>query len=79
MIKINYNFASIVLQCATNESEVCGANGLPITPSSIAMIGNFKSFIDSNINNNTFNCNYLTKYLDCIRNKKGIQIIIKLH
>lgn len=69
MISINYKLSVIVLECDSNESDVCGANGLPITPSSIAMFGNFKSFIDSNNNSNNC-CIYLTKYLDCIRNKK---------
>ncbi len=71
MIKINYKLASIQLQCATNESEICGSNGLPITPSSIAMVGNYKSFIDC-FNNESNHSLFLTQYLDCIRNKKGL-------
>lgn len=40
-----------------------GSNGLPATPNSISIIGNFKSKIER-IDNK-----YLVKYLDCYRNK----------
>ncbi|CAG2179284.1 unnamed protein product, partial [Oppiella nova] len=73
MIDVKYSLCSVVLQCAVNEGELCGANGLPVTPASIAMIGHFKAFIDSHhhFHDNPFN-QYLTQYLDCIRNKKGL-------
>ncbi|XP_054167454.1 TBC domain-containing protein kinase-like protein, partial [Oppia nitens] len=82
MIQVNYRFGSLVVQSAVHESEQCGANGLPVTPASIAMIGNFRSLVDGNnrlTRDTGLADKYMTRYLDCIRNKKERITIIFEH
>lgn len=67
-----HQLASWTLESSSNnQNDMFGANGLPLTPSSITMVGNFHSFVKS------FNASipltpYLTKYLDFVRNKNGM-------
>lgn len=65
ILDVDANFASITLKAGTRNSDNCGANGLPVTPSSISLIGNFKALIEP------VSHDYLVPYLDCFRNKHG--------
>ena len=66
-----YKLATFVLESNINQNDVFGTNGLPLTPSSINMIGNFYSFT-ATFNSSIPPCQYLTTYLDCIRSKNGM-------
>ena len=66
----NYQLATYILESSADQNDSFGINGLPLTPPSIKMVGNFRSFVDSNNSSNKI-CPYLTTYLDCIRNKNG--------
>ena len=57
------NFCLLTLSAGARCGENCGANGLPITPSSITLIGNFKAIAEPVEHEN------LVQYLDCFRNK----------
>ena len=69
----NYNLATYILESSIrgNQNDVFGTNGLPLTPPSIKMVGNFQSFVASS-NAANQSCPYLTTYLDCIRSKNGL-------
>lgn len=70
-LSFKYKLATLILESSeTNKNDVFGVNGLPITPASIAMVGNFNSFVRS-FNSSTQFCPYLIHYLDCIRSKNG--------
>ncbi|XP_074604757.1 TBC domain-containing protein kinase-like protein isoform X2 [Brevipalpus obovatus] len=60
---IKYNFAKITLSAGNNCGDDCGSNGLPITPNSISIIGNFQSKVDSVQHPN------IVQYVDCYRSK----------
>ena len=62
---INYQLATITLQTGTSNVDNCGANGLPVTASSITIHGNYNSFV-SNVHHH-----HLTQYLSVIRRKHG--------
>lgn len=62
---IRYNFAKITLSAGNNCGDDCGSNGLPITPNSISIIGNFQSKVDSVQHPN------IVQYVDCYRSKNG--------
>lgn len=64
-LDVDVHFASLTLKAGTRNSDNCGANGLPVTPSSISLIGNFKSLVEP------VNHDHLVPYLDCFRNKHG--------
>ncbi|UXI20615.1 hepatocellular carcinoma-associated antigen [Sarcoptes scabiei] len=74
-----HQLASWTLESSSNnQNDMFGANGLPLTPSSITMVGNFHSFVKS------FNASipltpYLTKYLDFVRNKNEKLTLIFEH
>lgn len=57
--------ASLSLDSSTYSDIVCGSNGLPLTPNSIRIIGEFKARVErvDHIN--------LVKYVECFRNKNG--------
>lgn len=59
----NISLASISLDSSTCADIVCGSNGLPVTPNSIRIIGQFKAYVE-NVNHPN-----LVKYVDCFRNK----------
>uniref|UniRef100_A0A6G1SI73 TBC domain-containing protein kinase-like protein n=1 Tax=Aceria tosichella TaxID=561515 RepID=A0A6G1SI73_9ACAR len=64
MMKLsNISLASISLDSSTCADIICGSNGLPVTPNSIRIIGDFKAQIGHVDHPN------LTKYVDCFRNK----------
>lgn len=76
-LSLKYKLATLILESSeTNKNDVFGVNGLPLTPPSIAMVGNFNSFVRS-FNSSYQFCPYLIHYLDCIRSKNG-KIQIKL-
>lgn len=62
---LGYNFAKITLDADNNCVDDCGSNGLPVTPNSISIIGNFKSLVYS------VNHPYIVQYVDCYRSKNG--------
>ncbi|XP_046918189.2 LOW QUALITY PROTEIN: TBC domain-containing protein kinase-like protein [Dermatophagoides farinae] len=64
----NYKLATVAFESTVNQNDMFGTNGLPLTPPSITMIGNFHSFVHSFNAANTLTP-YLTHYLDCIRSK----------
>lgn len=49
---------------ARHQSEKCGANGLPLTPNSIRILGRFQIL-------KTFEHPHLCKYVDLVREKHG--------
>lgn len=61
----NVNFDNLSFDSSPYIDTPCGSNGLPITPNSIRIIGNFKARVEH------INCSYLTRYVDCFRNKDG--------
>lgn len=67
-LNAHYKLATYLFESSTSQNDVFGTNGLPLTPPSIKMIGNFQSFVASN-NTSRKPCPYLTTYLDCIRSK----------
>ena len=64
----NTSLASISLDSSTCADIICGSNGLPLTPNSIRIIGDFKAQVEHIEHTN------LTKYVECFRNKNGKQI-----
>lgn len=59
----SHDFGIISFSAGPRNNENCGANGLPITPSSITIIGNHQALIASVTHQN------LVKYVDCFRTK----------
>lgn len=59
------SLASLSLDSSTCPDIVCGTNGLPLTPNSIRIIGEFKAQVEHIEHLN------LTKYVECFRNKNG--------
>lgn len=64
--------ASLSLQSESVVDNLCGSNGLPITPNSIKIIGNYKAHVEQTIHPN------LVQYVDCFRNKNGEYLFSKL-
>lgn len=62
----SFQLAYLTLQAGTANSENCGVNGLPMTPSSITILGNFKAFIEPVKHPN------LVSYVDTFRLKHGL-------
>lgn len=60
------SFSSVSFDSNTCADIICGSNGLPITPNSIRIIGNFKARIEAVRHAN------LVRYVDCFRNKDGL-------
>lgn len=66
MMKLsNISLASLSLDSSTCADIICGSNGLPLTPNSIRIIGDFKAQVERVEHPN------LTKYVECFRNKNG--------
>lgn len=61
----NVSLASLSLDSSTCNDIICGSNGLPLTPNSIRIIGDFKAQVEQVQHPN------LTKYVECFRNKNG--------
>lgn len=59
------SLASLSLDSNTCADIVCGSNGLPLTPNSIRIIGDFKAQVEH------VNHPNLTRYVECFRNKNG--------
>lgn len=57
------SLASLSLDSSTCTDIVCGSNGLPLTPNSIKIIGEFKAQVEHVEHPN------LIKYVECFRNK----------
>jgi TBC domain-containing protein kinase-like protein len=57
------NFCVVTLSTGTRSGENYGANGLPVTPSSTTLIGNFRALVEPVVHQN------LVQYVDCFRNK----------
>lgn len=70
-LSAKYRLATLAFESSTTQNDMFGANGLPLTPPSITMVGNFHSFVQS-FNTATTLTPYLTHYLDCIRSKNGM-------
>ena len=49
---------------SSHANDKCGANGLPLTPNSIKVIGRFQHL-------KTLSHNRICKYLDCVKGKHG--------
>lgn len=62
-MKLSHQLASICLQAGQTNGDCCGANGLPITPNSISILGNFRSHVQSRRSDR------LVQYLSCKRSK----------
>lgn len=71
MESTDISFASLSFDSSTCSDIICGSNGLPITPNSIRMIGNFKAQIQHVVHPN------LIRYVDCFRNKEGKYILLR--
>ncbi|RWS25441.1 TBC domain-containing protein kinase-like protein [Leptotrombidium deliense] len=71
--RFKFEFASLTLKTAQNSWDSCGTNGLPITPSCVALVGNFKALVA--------NCKHpnLVEYLDCRRSKHDKVTLIYEH
>lgn len=65
MKQSNISLASLPLDSSSCADIVCGLNGLPVTPNSIKIIGEFKANIEHIDHPN------LIKYVECFRNKNG--------
>lgn len=65
----NISLASLSLDSSTCADIVCGSNGLPLTPNSIRIIGDFKAQVEHIDHPN------LTRYVECFRNKNGERFI----
>lgn len=63
---LGYQFAKITFNADSSSVDDCGSNGLPITPNSISIIGNFKSLVYSSHHPN------IVQYVDCYRSKNGM-------
>lgn len=61
-------FAATTFFAKSHPSEVCGTNGLPLTPNSIAILGRAQKLKKVRHDN-------LCQYLDVIRSKHGIASI----
>lgn len=59
------SLANLSLDSSTCADIVCGSNGLPLTPNSIRIIGDFKAQVEHVEHPN------LIKYVECFRNKNG--------
>jgi len=59
------SLATLSLDSSTCADIICGENGLPLTPNSIKIIGDFKALVETVQHPN------LTKYVECLRNKNG--------
>lgn len=53
------------LQAGLSDMDSCGANGLPVTPDSVSVVGNFAALLQP------VNHPNLAKYLDVVRLKNG--------
>ncbi|XP_053214357.1 TBC domain-containing protein kinase-like protein [Panonychus citri] len=60
---VNYEFGKTTLKAGHNSHDDCGSNGLPTTPNSISIIGNFRAIVDSISHPN------ISQYVDCYRSK----------
>ncbi|RWS00830.1 TBC domain-containing protein kinase-like protein, partial [Dinothrombium tinctorium] len=62
-MEANFEFAVLTLKTASNNLDCCGTNGLPLTPSSVAVVGNCKALVA--------NCRHpnLVECFDCYRSK----------
>lgn len=49
---------------ASHSNDKCGANGLPLTPNSIKIVGRFQLL-------KTLDHPHICKYLDCVRGRHG--------
>lgn len=59
------SLACLPLDSSSCNDIACGSNGLPITPNSIKIIGEFKACVEHVNHPNLIN------YVDCFRNKNG--------
>lgn len=64
VVKSNSILAAITFFAKSHPGDVCGTNGLPLTPNSIAILGQFQFL-------KTIDHPNLCKYLDVIRGKHG--------
>ena len=58
------NFGVSTFFAASHANDKCGANGLPLTPNSIKVIGKFQLL-------KKLSHPHVCKYLDCVRGKHG--------
>lgn len=75
-------FESVTFAAGSKHSDACGSNGLPVTPSSITMIGNFKGYVcerrvpgfrtDRQDDEPFDGSQHLVSYFDCFRNRHGL-------
>lgn len=63
--KQEYLMAAITFFAKAHAGEVCGSNGLPLTPNSIAILGRSQKLKELRHSN-------LCQYLDVIRGKHGM-------
>ena len=61
----NISLASVSLDSSSCSDIICGSNGLPLTPNSIRIVGEFKAKVGHVDHPN------LVKYVECLRNKNG--------
>lgn len=62
--KVNSNLAAITFFAKSHPGDLCGSNGLPLTPNSIAILGRAQIL-------KTISHPNLCEYLDIIRGKHG--------
>lgn len=63
---------SLTFDSSSCADVICGPNGLPITPNSVQIIGQYKAQVENVCHPN------LTRYVECFRNKNG-KFVIKLN
>lgn len=59
------SIASLSFDSSTGRDIVCGPSGPPLTPNSVAVIGQFKAVIE-HVRHPS-----LSQYVECFRNKNG--------
>lgn len=83
-IKIPDFYESVTFAAGSRHADNCGSNGLPVTPSSITMIGNFKGYISARPSTGCLNdadagptdgSQHLVSYVDCFRNRHGESLL----
>ncbi|KAL4235012.1 hypothetical protein ACF0H5_006650 [Mactra antiquata] len=57
---------------ASHSNDKCGANGLPLTPNSIKIVGRFQHL-------KTLDHHHICKYLDCVRGRHERLMIVQEH
>lgn len=69
---LDSKFGAQTIFALRHTGEICGSNGLPLTPKSIGILGKSQVL-------KTLKHPYLASYLDFIRGKHGTFMMISIH